>query len=286
MIDDAMSNTPCNDLRSSLLQATLDQWSCVELPDGGVVTVLPLTYSDGDNVEVLVTASEGGIVRLTDWGNGTERLRLAGVNLEADRVTSEIGSIARGFGLQVTDDGELQLECAAADAGDALLTIAAAMLQLEGLAALSQRVRPKTFASRLSGWLTQAFPNQVSTSPKVTGRNGKRHTVTAAVHPTGGREVYLQAVAPAETRDRSLDHAFRIVYDLSKDFEAEQRVVVLASAPEKYDAADIAGLLELSYVSTWNQLQPLRAFLQHPTRKETRELFEPPAQGQFEDSTV
>ena len=53
------SHSDCNGLRSKLLEAVLDDWSCEELADGRVVVGLPFVRSDGDHVELLARRLEG-----------------------------------------------------------------------------------------------------------------------------------------------------------------------------------------------------------------------------------
>ena len=175
----------------------------------------PGAYSDGDHPEVAISLSAGGdVVRLTDFGSTLQRLRLSDLAPGMPRFESAMRATALGFGLYL-EDGELRCEGTVNEVGGLLLAMSAAMLQLDALAVLRTEPRRPRVDTQLSTWLTERFPGKVEKRAKVSGRTGKRWSVTAEVTVVPGEPVYVQAVSRADGDVNSVNHAFRMFSELA-----------------------------------------------------------------------
>src|SRR5687767_1838623 len=100
----------CDEILAAVLRDFEGRWHCSSLSSNEHLIVLPLTFADGDNVEVLVRVSPDGIATVSDAGLSVGRLASVDVNPASSRVRASLADIALGYSVRFTFDDELQVD--------------------------------------------------------------------------------------------------------------------------------------------------------------------------------
>jgi hypothetical protein len=118
---------------AALLRSVNDRITVHAYGDG-LLADLPLTYSDGDSVRLLVEPLGAG-VRVSDRASAYERLLLADVNTDTGRAAEAIAATVRAAGLANVggEEDEIATFGPAGDLGTMVLAVAQASIRVAAL---------------------------------------------------------------------------------------------------------------------------------------------------------
>lgn len=239
-------------VKSAWLSQMNDHLDVVEYGHG-LLVYAPLQYSDDDAVTIFVEEYQGGIL-VSDQGSTAARLRMSGVNVEADRVAdawhrSTVGAAL--FSPGAAEDviaawGERD------DLGATLHAVAQASIRVDQLRWLASSQRPARFADRVSDRVAHVVRRlkgvQVRPNARVGLSSGRARQVTALVS-AGNEEVLVQAVGGGSNnaREDALERCFHLF-----SFSAapkDHRVVAAIGTREGWDPAMVSELSQVARVS-------------------------------------
>ena len=255
--------TDCDDVLTAALDEVSSGWSCQRLDDGWLHVTTNHQYSDGDQVELLVKEDNGHIV-VSDGGETTARLDLAGVNLEAGRTRDVWRRLVRAHQLDLSE-GRLRQEGSFNEIGWLAENMANALSNLDAIRLMAPP-RPNPKFNQLLVTLLEAEFQTVEEQPQITGRSGITYRPTASA--SGNREpVYIQAVAGSGTnaRQRSVEHAFTMFSDINGSLPPERKLAVLSTSTD-WRAEHLELLSEVAYVGSWDNRETLIRHIKTPFR--------------------
>ncbi|MGW0821848.1 hypothetical protein [Streptomyces sp. NPDC002845] len=197
-----------NSVVAALLSSINDRILIHEYGDGLLVD-LPLTYSDGDSVRLLLEPLGTG-VRVSDQASAYERLLLADVNTETGRVAEAIATTVRVAGLANvgSEDDEIATFGPLEDLGTMMLAVAQASIRVEQLRWLAVRRSPVRFADRVVERVQSVAKRdwRVERNASVRLRSGRERAVTVAVE-TATAAAYVQALS-VKDKDQAAEHCY------------------------------------------------------------------------------
>ncbi|MFD3897302.1 hypothetical protein ACFW5U_23435 [Streptomyces rochei] len=214
-----------NSVIAALLRSINDRIVVHDYGDGLLVD-LPLTYSDGDSVRLLVEPLGTG-VRVSDQASAYERLLLADVNTDTGRAAEAIASTVRVAGLANVggEEDEIATFGPLEDLGTMMLNVAQASIRVEQLRWLAVRRAPVRFADRVVERVQSVARRdwKVERNASLRLRSGRERSVTVAVEtPTAA--AYVQALS-VKDKDQAAEHCY---YLFSwADVPAQSRVAAL-----------------------------------------------------------
>lgn len=260
----------CEELLTTYITQLHEGFECRELDERRTLLATPYTYSDGDDIELLVTLAHGAIV-ISDFGTALSRLEMSGVNTDAPRLQERVQDAARSFGVGVFE-GVLRADGPPTESADLMLRMIGAMREIDVFRHLQGDPREPRFERKLLTHLKAEF-RDVEAHPQVTGMSQSVYRITAIV-PRENEQVLVQAVAGGrkETGTRAVDHTYRVFSDLNGRRQPKHKVAVLAHDPGGWRQADIRILTNVAYVAGWWDLPQLDAFLRGEVPEE-RALF-------------
>jgi len=167
--------TPQNVLRWLRTNAA-DLFECSAAPRGAVRVRTPLTYPDGDVIEVFVLERDGGCT-LTDYGDTLGWLRMQSVSGELTKIqTKLIDDICRGLGVRQAS-GQLVLDSVAPEElADAVFRLSQVALRVTDIQLTFRRRRIHTIADDVDNWLRA--PSRGFSVQRSAKRTGAIHTWT------------------------------------------------------------------------------------------------------------
>ncbi|MDX3866865.1 hypothetical protein [Streptomyces europaeiscabiei] len=175
----------------------------------GLLADLPVTYSDGDSVRLLLEPLGAG-VRVSDQASAYERLLLADVNTDTGRVAEAIATTIRVAGLANigSEDDEIATFGPLEDLGTMMLAVAQASIRVEQLRWLAVRRAPVRFADKVVERVQSVAKRdwKVERNASLRLRSGRERAVTVAVEtPTAA--AYVQALS-AKDKDQAAEHCY------------------------------------------------------------------------------
>ncbi|MGW4559926.1 hypothetical protein ACWEOV_40890 [Streptomyces sp. NPDC004365] len=224
----------------ALLTSINDEIITHEYGDGLLVD-LPLTYSDGDSVRLLVEPMGSG-VRVSDQASAYERLLMADVNPDAGRVAEAIAATVRTANLSNVggEVDELATFGPLDDVGVMLLSVAQAAMRVEQLRWLAVRRAPMRFSERVIERV-QAVARRdwkIERNASIPLTSGRERLVTLAVEAPNAT-AYVQALS-AKDREQSAEHCY---YLFSwADVPSGTRVAALDGAPNNWPSELVSEL--------------------------------------------
>jgi hypothetical protein len=239
---------------------------CTEI-DGGVVLTMPMTYADGDNVEVAVGTGPHG-VRVSDLGEAHLRLSLGGLNIDSPRVRKRVTNVLRGYGLELAG-GQVVAHGEDEFAGEMITRMSAALLSLDALSAMRQDRTKAGFQGRVVDYLRGNFES-VTPDPVLYGRSGTRYPLTAAVRRGPDETVYVSALGSgtAESTKQSATRAFRVFADVNGVLPAERKVALLDDSRNAWRREDVTLLASVAYVAVWSRRDAFEEFVRSGTAED------------------
>jgi len=193
---------------SALLGSINDEIATHEYGDGLLVD-LPLTYSDGDSVRLMVEPMGTG-VKVSDQASSYERLLMADVNPDSGKVAEAIAATIRTARLsnvggevdEIATFGPLE------DLGTMLISVAQAAIRVEQLRWLALRRTPVRFSERVVERV-RAMAQQkwhVERNAAIPLTSGRQRVVTLSVAAPEAT-AYVQALSTRD-REQSAEHCF------------------------------------------------------------------------------
>ncbi|WOB51016.1 DUF1828 domain-containing protein [Xanthomonas hydrangeae] len=149
---------------------------------------------DGTMIGAYLIDAPGNQVRITDDANVLYRASLHGVSASPSR-SKQIQAVAESLGLALSEDGELHVTCAMADASFYLVRFLEAA---DRIAYLSLGFRPKgtsRFEHQVADALQEAFPHGVVRHATVTGASGHALRFPFMLEGYGEQPTVIQSVA-------------------------------------------------------------------------------------------
>ncbi len=255
----------CQEVREALL-ARAGSGSCTPTDEGGVFLGLPLTYRDGDVVEVLVER-RGDLVYVSDAGETLGRLDQAGVDVRADWFQDSLERQLKGYGVSTVED-ELIVIGSTDHLARLVMDLAAAAISTDALEVLRSTQEPRTFPREVLEYLNATVPF-VQERPELVGVSGRSYFLTAGTqHADGAPITYVQALpSSGKAASSPMEHALRIFVDVGERVPVERRLVLLRGAPEQYAAPDLRLLMQYAHVGTWTSKRRLGAWLNTPVEE-------------------
>lgn len=151
-------------------------FECSSAPHGAVRVLMPLTYPDGDFIEVFVVERDGAFL-VTDHGDSLGWLRLQSVS--EDLTTNQrdtIEDICKGLGVR-HQHGQLALHCEGlATLADAIHRLGQAALRIADIQLTFRPQQVRTVGDQVDHWL-RSQP-QGFTVDRHVKRVGETHTWT------------------------------------------------------------------------------------------------------------
>lgn len=232
-------------LLKKLLLNLVNDDTAVHPYGSGSLVELPLTYADGDSVQVLVEPVGDGL-RVSDMAETAARLITAGVSLDSEKPAKAFAEAVRRIGRVDISAAEDELATVGEweSAAQMILAVGQESLRLEQLRWLAQS-RRATFAERVQARLASAARQEREVRPNapLTTKHGRARKVTAAVHEAG-RSAYIQAVNSAT--EQSVDHCLAIFS--TAEVPLQQRVAALSGSPNDWQTAVVKQLSEFGQV--------------------------------------
>jgi len=218
----------------------------------GLLVDLPLTYSDGDAVRVLVEPMGDGF-RVTDRSTAAELLTLAGVSVAAGRPAQAFASAVRASGLNNigAGPGELATFGTAEELGSLVLAVAQTSIRVEQLRVLAVRQPVVRFHEQVTTRVRQwaAAGRQVRRDAPIQLRSGRTRVVTVRVSG-GDRSAYVQAVSRRDP-EHSAEHCYYLFGNSTVD--PSDRIAALDGRADDWPAALIAEVASISDVQFFGE---------------------------------
>lgn len=223
----------------------------------GVLVDLPLTYSDGDLVRILVEPMGSG-VRASDRATAASLLTMAGVDYTTGRAADGYADAIRSANLNAigAEGGEITTFGDIGDIGHMIIGVAQASMRAEQLRWLAQQQPAFTFAekvaNRVRSWAGEQ--RQVERDSTIQLSSGRAKRVTVAVSDAD-RIAYIQAVS-ASNRDRSTEHCYYLFGNADR-VPKGYKIAALAGSRDEWPSANIAELSTVSAVEFFEDLTSL-----------------------------
>lgn len=241
-----------NTVKSAWLGHMNDHLEIVEYGHG-LLVYAPLQYSDDDAVTIFVEEYQDGFL-VSDQGSTAARLRLSGVNIDAERVadawhrsTAAATPFAPGAASDVISGWGARNEL-----GATLHAVAQASIRVDQLRWLAPYRRPIRFADRVSQRvenLVSRFQGvKVKSNAKVSLSSGRTRPVTAVVS-AGDEAVLVQAVGGStlSAREDALERCFHLFSFM--EAPKDHRVVAAIGTRDTWDSAMVSELSQVAHVS-------------------------------------
>lgn len=154
---------------------------------------------DGTVIGAYVIDAANRQVRITDDSDVLYRASVNGVTHSPSRVR-QVQSIAEGLGLSLSNDGEIHVTCAEADAPYYLARFLEAA---DRIAFLCLGYRPKTttrFERKVGEVLQTAFPERLVRAATLTGASGHALRFPFMLNGGSDRKTVIQPIAAKEGR--------------------------------------------------------------------------------------
>ena len=246
------------DPRGLLLRHVIDHTLVHDYGDG-ILVDLPITYSDGDAVRLLVEPINTGL-RVTDRGYAIGELLANGVNpdigraaraIEAARMAADLNGVAN------PDKSELSTFGEEPNLGEMLLSVAGAALRVEQLRWLATDQPEIRFNERV---LQRLRPSKqwTTVSAELGLRDGRARRVTAAVQGTRGK-AFVQALSLSRV-DSAVEHCFFLF--AQAEVESNRLVAALEGTREQWPGADARALAGVGRVAFFEEPGDLESQLQ------------------------
>lgn len=230
----------------ALLHSINDEITIHEYGDGLLVD-LPLTYSDGDSVRLMLEPMGTG-VRISDQAAAYERLLMAEVNTSSGRAADAIAATIRSSGLVNVggEEDEIATFGPADDLGIMLLNVAQASMRVEQLRWLAVRRTPTRFADRVVQRVQSVARRdwRVERNAPLLLRSGRERSVTVAVE-TPAATAYVQALS-AKDKDQAAEHCYYLFN--WADVPSGSRVAALDGDPDAWPSALVTELATVADV--------------------------------------
>jgi hypothetical protein len=266
----------CDRIKTALSETMQQGISCVPAGDDRLLITLPLLFSDGDAVELLVEERDGQ-VSLSDNGEVHSRLSLAGVDITSDRVADLTMQTIKGYGVG-QEDGELFLTGPSQHLGRLLLDMGSAVVAMDALEVLRSEQGPRSFPVELVDFLKGTVPI-VQEGPHIVSPTGKTYRLTAgAQHALDAPVTYVQALSAGGRKSApQSNYALRVFVDLAEVLPPTQRLVVLQGPAESYPVQDLRLLERYAFVGSWSSRLRMARWLNTPPeeRAEDERLLMP-----------
>jgi hypothetical protein len=234
---------------------TVNDGTVVRSYGDGLLVDLPLTYSDGDSVRVLVEPMGSGF-RVSDRAAAAALVTMAGVNLAAPRPSEAFEEAVRAGRLNGLNGmpGELATFGPAEHLGAMIWEVGQASLRVDQIRWLAVRQTPKRFtdqvAERVKSW---AGNRKVQREALVSLKSGRQRQVTVRVS-SEDRAAYIQAVSSRD-RDQAAEHCYYI-FDLSA-IPKENKIAALDGGRADWPAEIVKELETVSGVEFFSDARSL-----------------------------
>lgn len=251
----------CGNVVELYLDTIHRELHCTRLEDGRVLLETPYLHADGDIIEVLLEPAVGEQVRFTDEGITSARLETYGVDIRSRKAGKEAAAIARAYGVDLAGD-TLQVQGPPSSASDMLIRLVGAIRGIDSLTALRREPAAPRFDAQLITFLNSQL-EQVAERPQKAGRTGHIYRLTAAVQ-RHDEEVLVQSAAGAteDARQRSVEHALRVFFDINGQVPKRGKLVVVSSMDDQpWRSEDLQLLSEVAYVGSWSERDRVTSFL-------------------------
>ena len=174
-------------LRGKTSLKELDEW---------IEITTPYLDRHNDHLQIFARKSNGHI-ELTDDGYTIRDLELSGCNLETPKRKELLHITARGFGIEVNEDGQLYTRANSESFSKRKHGLLQAMLAVNDLFYVAQPHVASLFKEDVQAWLDLSNV-RYTPSIKFAGKSGYDHLFDFAIPPnraTGKPERIVQAVA-------------------------------------------------------------------------------------------
>jgi hypothetical protein len=200
----------CHAAISKHLAFLADNFICTENGDfSGIVT--PYTYGDADAIELFIKEQRPGSLMLTDLGGAINHVALTSGRDILVSHKDKVRQIATKLNLMLVDD-ELVSLCSYEDVGEAMLNMAMAAKEIDGLARLARAQRIANFDRKLGTALrSKGLP--FLQKQRIVAPSGMEYTVDFVIQQSvsvltqtigadqGGEKVFKTVSAFDELKD-------------------------------------------------------------------------------------
>lgn len=236
-------------VKTSLLSVLNDSIEATSTP-GGILLTTPFCYSDGDRIELLVSA-DGAEVRVSDGGSTDIVLELAGVNVERELARDVMrDSVAHLFPFGV-DDSSIETVTTTGGLGQAVVDVIEAVIRIEGVKFLPEKQSRARLSKRVTDHLKRAVAQsganaQVARNYRLATSGGRQRSVTAAVTMDDRAPLVMQAVNTArDAAEQSIAGCY-YAFDAAATGAYSERVAVLGGSRETVDQGILNDLQSVS----------------------------------------
>lgn len=220
--------------------ASIARATQVEKWRDGELLVTPWTFRDGEPVVVYVHEIDRDVYLVTDRGQATDNLMVAGLDFDRAVVARSWDAVQSSLELGLPIDPshwELRTASHGTELGDAINRVAEAALRADGLRALSS-TRAKQ--PRFNEWVIRAASDRgltVVPNAELRSNLGIRRKVSVQIK--GREDAYVQAIGVTQDSWDAYDRTRSLFTDTN--LEIQQRVTVVATG-SKLSAEQVRGI--------------------------------------------
>lgn len=227
-----------------LRAAALLQAHCRPQGDGWILS-LPVTYSDGDIPQMLVTPA-GSEWILDDLGAVSGRIYDRGLDWTA-AMSKALEQIADANQLLAVDGG-LTASCSDDVLAGAIRRFTAALLQADALPLLAPAEREETFSRRVVTFVRELdVPVAPKRRIKLVGRTWTATAVTYRSDAEHERRDWT--IVQAASDQQGIEHAHYFASSFRRDGRPAERFLTVVSDSAYRRKADIRNLADVAFVS-------------------------------------
>jgi hypothetical protein len=245
----------------SALLGTINDQIAVHPYGDALLVDLPLGYSDGDSVRLLLEPLGSG-VRISDRASAYERLMLAEVNTDGGKAAEAVAATVRTAGLSNIggEEDEIATYGPIEELGAMLLAVGQASMKVEQLRWLAVRRPPLRFADRVVERV-QAVARRdwrVERNAAIRLTSGRERPVTVAVETPAAR-AYVQALS-SKDREQAAEHCFYLFN--WADVPSDSRVAALDGSRDGWPSELIGELSTVASVQFYEDSGSLEKAVQ------------------------
>jgi hypothetical protein len=185
----------------------------------------PYTYSDFDSIELFIKEERGGNLMLTDLGGALNHLAISCGRDMLESHTDKVRQIASKHNLLMVK-GEFISLCSYEDIGEAMLNLAMAAKEVDGLSVLARAHRVANFDRRL-GTTLQSKGIKFRPRQRVVSASGLEFTLDFIID--GAIPALTQAVSSDQGSDK-VWKTYAVFGDLSESGDPRPRIAVVEKA--------------------------------------------------------
>ena len=245
--------------------------------DGQIIVDLPFWFSDGDSISLVVSAFEGGKVKVSDAGNTALKLRMTDLDLTSGAVADFWKSVVSDFAERNLDPvgEEIAVVAEREELAAAMMDVVFNCIHAEQARHFAAAPRAASFSERvgdrITGFIrTRHYDNAVwQPNASLSSASGRRRQVTGLfkAEDNDPNPLIVQAVGSksSDSRSEPVDRAFTIFSNL--EAARSNKLVVVNGTEGSWDPGMIGELKSVANLAFFDEPKQVEeALLDHLQR--------------------